>query len=150
MNNILDGFTERLYVQVIEALQAAYDSVPDANKASAAGIDTADLDRIIRVVAAYGRPMIMGFHNVVEKLHNVAGYFPTDSYPNVPMADLDEIRGNGFVSVYKGTPVVKLPNYIINEKTNAEWLLDESKLFICKKSYIQLDLLNGMRTKCLV
>lgn len=129
MNNILDGFTERLYVQVIEALQAAYDNVPAANKANANNIDTAALDDIIRVIAAYGRPMIMGFHNVIEKLNNTIGT-TTNFQPNIPAADLDEIRGQGFVSIYKGTPVVKLPNYIVNEKTNAEWLLDESKLFI--------------------
>jgi len=129
MNNILDGFTERLYVQVIQALQAAYVNVPAANRAAGADIVTAELDDIIRVVAAYGRPMIMGFHNVIEKLNNIIGGASTFQ-PNIPTADLDEIRGNGFVSIYKGTPVVKLPNYIINEKTNDEWLLDESKLFV--------------------
>ena len=126
MNNILDGFTERLYVQVIEALQAAV--VPDANQGSAAGVNKTELDAIIRVVSAYGRPIIMGFHNVVEKIHNLVDI--TNANPNLPVQDLDEIRGRGFVSVYKGTPVVKLPNYIIDENTNEEWLLDESKLFI--------------------
>ena len=129
-NNILDGFIERLYVQVVEALQAVQADVPAANKASASGIDTQKLDDVIRVIAAYGQPMIMGFQEVVQKIHNVAGYVPANSYPNVPAADLDEIRGRGYVGIYKGTPVVKLPNYIVDENTNAEWLLDEGKLFI--------------------
>ena len=128
MNNILDGFIERLYIQVVEALQAT--EVPEANRGSAAGIDTQNLDDIIRVVSAYGSPMIIGFHEVVQKLHNVGGYVPANSYPNVPQADLDDIRSRGYVGIYKGTPIVLLPNYIVNERTNDAWLLNEGMLFI--------------------
>lgn len=126
--NILDGFIERLYVQVIEAMQAAESTVPAANVDSASGIDYDALDDIIRVISTYGRPVIMGFHKVVSKITNIPTW--TSSYPNVPAKDLEEIRGQGFVNVYKGTPIVLLPNYIVDENTNAEWLLDESRLFI--------------------
>lgn len=126
MNNILDGFVERMYVQVIEALQAV--AAPAANIASGAGIVNKDLDGVIRVVAAYGRPMILGFHNVISKINN-SGFIALGN-PITPASDLDELKQNGYIGLYKGTPVVKLPNYIVNETTNAEWLLDESKLFI--------------------
>lgn len=126
MDNILDGFVERLYVNVIEALQNA--TVPEANKGAAAGFDPEAIDPVIRVVAAYGRPIIMGFHNTVAKITNAQGW--TGTYPNVPAGDLADIRDYGMVGVYKGTPVIKLPNYIANEVTNDEWLLDESKMFI--------------------
>jgi len=116
------------YVQVVEALQAAV--VPAANRGSAAGISNTVLDDIIRVVSAYGTPMIMGFHEVVRKLNNVAGFLPANSYPNVPAADLDEIRGRGYVGIYKGAPIVLLPNYVVNEFTNADWLLNEGMLFV--------------------
>lgn len=128
MNNILDGFVERLYVQVIEALQAARTSVPAANTGSAAGFDPATVDGIIRVVAAYGSPMIVGFHNVISKINN-SGFISTGS-PTNPTSDLDEIKEKGYIGKYKGTPIVKLPNYIVNETTNAEWMLDEGDLFI--------------------
>lgn len=126
MNNILDGFVERMYIQVVEALQAA--TVPAANQASAAGIDNAELDGVIRVVAAYGRPTIVGFHNVISKINNAG--FISSSTPNVPTSDLDEIKNKGYVGIYKGTPIIKLPNYILDENTNATWALDENKLFI--------------------
>ena len=125
MNNILDGFVERLYVQVIEALQAA--TVPAANQASAADINTTELDAIIRVIAAYGSPVIMGFHNVISKINN--SQFISDSNPNTPTSDLDEIKDKGYIGKYKGVPIVKLPNYILDEQ-NTTWMLDESKLFI--------------------
>lgn len=126
MNNILDGFVERLYVQVIEALQAV--SAPAANQGAGAGVDPDELDPVIRVVAAYGAPIILGFHNLITQINNAK--VVTGAYPNVPGSDLDEIKANGYVGLYKGTPVIKLPNYIVDEATNDKWLLDENKLFI--------------------
>jgi hypothetical protein len=134
MANIMDGFVERLYVQVIEALQAAAGLVPDANVGSAADIDYEQLDSIIRVISAYGQPMIMGFRSVVQKITNgmINDTANTSAawYPNIQTSDLDEIKARGYVGVYKGVPIVLLPNYIINEQTNEDWLLDESYLFI--------------------
>ena len=129
MNNILDGFVERLYVQVIGALRAAEGNVPAANKASASGFVAAEMDKVIRTVSAYGTPMIMGFHTAVDKILTVAGTI-SNLQPNISTQDLDEIRGRGYVSIYKGVPVVKLPNYIVNEKTNAEFLINENIIFV--------------------
>jgi hypothetical protein len=129
MNNILDGFVERLYVQVINALRAAEGNVPAANKASASGFVAAEMDKVIRTVSAYGTPMIMGFHTAVDKILTVAGTI-SNLQPNISTQDLDEIRGRGYVSIYKGVPVVKLPNYIVNEKTNAEFLINENIIFV--------------------
>jgi len=129
MANILDGFVERMYVLVIEALQAAQSVVPAANKAAAAGFVKADMDKVLRTISAYGTPTIIGFHSVISKINNVELAIGTAS-PNTPVSDLDEIKDKGYIGRYKGVNVVKLPNYIINEVTNADWLLDESFLFI--------------------
>lgn len=126
MNNILDGFVERLYVQVIEALQALATYAPAANIDSGADVDSSALDPLVRIVAAYGQPTIFGFHNLVSKFTNVQG----TTNPNIPASDLDEIKNRGYVNIYKGTPIVLLPNYIVDENTNTEWLLGEEYLFI--------------------
>jgi len=128
MNNILDGFVERMYVLVVEALQAASGSVPAVNTASAAGFAPASIDPILRVIATYGVPTIMGFHNVITKINNNG--FIASSNPTLPASDLEEIKNNGYIGKYKSVPVIKLPNYILNEVTNATWMLDEAKLFI--------------------
>jgi len=129
MNNILDGFVERMYVQVIEALQTAGSYSPAANATTASGFVQASIDPIIRIIAAYGSPMILGFRSVVDKINNIIAA-PAYSTATAPNSDLDEIKAQGYVGKYKGTPVVVLPNYITNEVTNATWLLDESFLFI--------------------
>lgn len=128
MNNILDGFVEKLYKEVIEAMQALYSSAPAANTGTASGWAPATVDPIIRIVAAYGSPIIVGFHNVLSQINN--SQFITSSNPNTPQSDLDELKDKGYIGKYKGTPIVKLPNYIINEVTNAEWLLTEQHVFI--------------------
>ncbi len=128
MNNILDGFVERLYLQVIGALREASTYAPAANRGSASGIDKDQLDDIIRVVGAYGKPVIMGFHKTISKIDNLVPV--ATATPNFPSEDLSEIRSKGYVSLYKGIPVVLLPNYIVDENTNAEWLLEEDMLYI--------------------
>lgn len=129
MSNILDGFVERMYVQVIEALQTAANYVPAVNAVSASGFVQTTIDPVIRIISAYGSPMIMGFRSVVDKINNIIAA-PAYATYTAPASDLDEIKKQGFVGTYKGTPIVVLPNYITNEVTNASWLLDESFLFI--------------------
>jgi len=128
MNNILDGFEERLYVEVIQALQTSGNYSPAINQDSGAGIVQADFDALVRIVAAYGRPMILGFKQAISKLNNMVGW--TSASPNISTQDLEDYRNKGFVGTYVGTPVVELQNYITDETTNANWLLDESFIFI--------------------
>lgn len=129
MNNILDGFVEKLYKEVIDALQVSSSYVPAVNFGHANGISATVLDPLIRIVAAYGSPTIFGFYSVVSKFSNALTPAANNS-PNVPTSDLDEIKSRGYVTMYKGVPVVLLPNYIIDETTNASWLVNESFLFI--------------------
>jgi hypothetical protein len=49
--------------------------------------------------------------------------------PNVAAADLEDIRNHGRVSSYRGTPVIVLPNYFMDE-SNSQWMFNESQLFI--------------------
>lgn len=119
------GFVDRILVNVVSCLRASYANLPAANKASGNAL-TAGLDPIIRVVSAYGRPVIMAFRTEAEKiLHSIGA----DYVPNVPVQDIDEIRSKGFVSIYKGTPIVIIPNYLMDEN-NTQWLFKENDVFV--------------------
>ena len=125
---IAKGFVELIYREVIEALRATKTLVPNANYGSGNDINEAELRKIIRTVSAYGSPVIIAFQSEAEKLLNVAGAVGVIN-PNIAAADLDEIRNNGRVSIYKGTPIIVLPNYFMDE-SNEDWMFEESDLFI--------------------
>lgn len=127
MNIIRDGFVERIYIKVVEALRTAKTIAPAANIASGNGFDAAAVDKLIRIAGAYGNPIIMGFRSALTNIMNLAGR--QASNPNVSGADLDDIRNRGIVTVFHGVPVVELPNYLV-DNNNAEFVFKEGDLFI--------------------
>ena len=127
MNNILDGVQYQIFKDIVSALRTIKGQAPAANVQSAEGLDTDLVDGIIRVVSAYGRPIIICFHNLAVKFNNLVGV--PGATPNFPSQDLDEIRNQGYVTVYKGTPVVNIPNYLLDED-NASWMFSEADAFI--------------------
>jgi hypothetical protein len=106
---ITNAWTERIFRDVVDALFAAAAAAPSANKASGSSFSQADLDDVIEVIGAYGNPFIFGFRKSVSKIANVG---LTNTGGAVP-ADLIDIRTQGFVQLYKGVPVVMMPDYFI-------------------------------------
>ena len=134
MDNILKGITYQVYVEVVNALRTIYSIAPAANKHSANALDVTAFDNIVRVVGAYGNPVIVCFESFANKFANAFG--EASKYnPNVPAADLDDIRNYGRVQMYKGRPIVVVPNFITNENTNATWAFSEADCFILPAGY---------------
>lgn len=134
MDNILKGITYQVYVEVVNALRTIYSIAPAANKHSANALDVTAFDKIVRVVGAYGNPVIVCFESFANKFANVFGT-PNQYNPNVPAADLDDIRNYGRVQMYKGRPIIVVPNFITNEATNAKWAFSEADCFILPAGY---------------
>ena len=128
MANITNGFVERIYVKSVQALRTAKTLAPAANLVDVTSetFDEAAMDKMIRIASAYGTPVIMGFRSAIAKINNGAGWTQT---PNISNKDAEDIRSRGFVNVYKGVPVVELPNYLVDE-TNAEYVFNEGDIFI--------------------
>ena len=126
---IAEGLVEKVWIEVVKALRAAYATVPAKNKATATGdtIDLAGIDKIIRTIGAYGKPVILGFSSLIDQISNKVGF--NGATPNLPNADLDDIRNMGYVGLYKGIPVIKLPNYLVDE-SNTEWVFKETDIFV--------------------
>lgn len=127
MANITQGFVEQIYIKTVQAMRTAKTLAPAANIKSGNGIQPNDLDALIRIAAAYGSPMIIGFKSAIAKINNATGW--TGVTPTLPDADKDDVRNRGFVGVYHGTPVVELPNYLIDE-TNSGFVFGEGDLFV--------------------
>lgn len=126
MANITNGFVERIYINAVKALRTAKTLAPAANIESGNGFVEATMDKLIRIASAYGTPVIMGFRSAITKINNGAGWTKT---PNISAKDAEDIRARGFVNVYKGVPVVELPNYLVDE-TNTEFVFNEGDIFI--------------------
>lgn len=125
---VTTGLTEKIFLEVIEALRVAKTDAPAANISSGADVDFSELDRLIRIIRAYGTPIIIGFDSVTSKIYNNSATWGSIT-PNIPEADLNELRSQKIVSVYKGTQLVTLPNYL-TDNTNENWALQEKDLFI--------------------
>lgn len=128
MDNILKGITYQVYVDVVAALRTAKTLAPAANRYNGDDLQPDKFDGIVRIVSAYGKPVIMCFESFANKFANVVS--GSSWNPNVPAADLDDIRNYGRVQMYKGHPVVVIPNFITDELTNAEWAFSEADCFI--------------------
>ena len=126
INTIADAFTEKVFVEVMEALQAAAAAAPSVNRTTtaAASFSASGLDAIIRIISAYGNPVIMGFRKELGLLNNALG-------SDYSLADYDDIRSQGYVGIYKGTPLVELPNYLITHSGSvASFLFQEGTIYI--------------------
>lgn len=134
MDNVLKGLTFQIYVEVVNALRTIYTLAPAANVHSAAGLVANEFDNIVRIVNQYGNPVIMCFESFANKFMNQFGE-AANYNPNMPFADLDDIRNYGRVQMYKGKPIVVIPNFITNELTNAEWAFSEADCFILPAGY---------------
>lgn len=126
MANIRDGFVERVYIKTVQALRTAKSLAPAANIKAGSGFVAASVDDLVRIAAAYGTPIILGFRAAISKINN-GGW--TSYNPSISQKDLDDLRAKGFVTEYKGTPVVELPNYLIDE-TNSGFVFKEGDIFI--------------------
>lgn len=122
LNIITNAWTERIFRDVVDALFTAAAAAPAANQESGATFAAADLDNVIEVVSAYGNPFIFGFRKSVSKIINVT----LTNAGGAVMADLDDIRRQGFVQIYKGIPVVMLPDYFL-DLNNSTFVFAEYK-----------------------
>lgn len=123
---IIEGLEEAVYKAIYAELIAAYTNVtmPTANKATYAGFDQESMDRLISVVSSYGDGAILFCSKLfASKMSNeIDGKY-------LPEADKNEIRTQGYVGLYKGTPVVVLP-IATEDELNTKWAYDPSFCFV--------------------
>lgn len=118
---VMEGLDEVIYVEIAKALKAGLNQLPAANKASAAGFDEAELDKLIAVARAYGDPTIYCTYELAAKI------LPPDAWVSEKMKD--ERNSQGYISVYKGNRVIVMPQSFEDE-TNSKKVIDPSDLWI--------------------
>lgn len=126
-NNVLEGFEEKIYKEVFNALAEGQSAAGTGYNAITTNTTKATLgsaiDSVLPVVKAYGIPTIFGSYAALSNIYNPLA--ASSGYPNVE--DSADIRRYGFVQVYKGVRCVELPNYLVG---GSDWFYDDDKVFV--------------------
>lgn len=126
MDIITEGLTDAAYGEVQKALTAAVNAVgrPDANKVIDTAFNGDNMFKLVSTVKAYGGNAVifatpefvgaMGPDAIVPVGANYQGIY----HPQ----DLDAIHNTGYINIFRGTPVVQLPQSFIDESNTTTWL----------------------------
>lgn len=125
MEIINEGLIEAVYCEVQKALQAAYSQSNARNRACTNGFDADAMRRLIGTVKAYGAGAVifatpqfveaMGPDAIVKPLDNAQGIYHPD--------DINDIHTKGRISIFRGTPIVEIPQSFLDENNDA-WVID--------------------------
>lgn len=118
---LLEGLEESLYADVATALAGTVDSMPANNKASVAGFDATEMNKILSTVRAYGTPVILCTQAFAATITPEAGF--------IGDAEKSDMRNLGYIGKYNGAEVVIIPQSFTDE-TNTVKEIDESKAWI--------------------
>lgn len=127
MSIITTGLTDEIYYEIQKALKAALNASarPAANKYTGNTYVSSEMQKLVNVAKAYGDSAIiyacpefiaaMGPDAIVPAISGVAQgvYHPQD---------IDAIHSTGYVTMFRGTPIVKLENSFIDENNTKTWL----------------------------
>jgi hypothetical protein len=126
MEIITEGLTDAAYGEVQKCLTAAINAVgrPDANKVSDSAFDAENMFQLVSTVKAYGGGAAifaapefigaMGPDAIVPVGTNYQGVY----HPQ----DIDAIHNTGYINIFRGTPVIQLPQSFIDEKNEQTWI----------------------------
>ena len=131
MEIITEGLTDAAFGEVQKCLIAAKDAVgrPDANKVISDKFESDKMFKMVSVVKAYGGAAVifaapefvgeMGADAIVPVgVHEGARVHAGVYHPD----DIDAIHRTGYVNVFRGTPIVQIPQSYINEKNEKTWI----------------------------
>lgn len=128
---LTEAQTEAVYKEVQKALRGALNAQgrPDANKVSGSTFNADAMFKLIGVVRAYGNGAVifappefigaMGPDAIVP-----VGTYGT-SYPTQGVyhpQDIDAIHNTGYINLFRGTPIVQIPQSYVDENNEATYI----------------------------
>lgn len=126
MEVITTGLTDAVFGEVQKALVAAVDVVgrPTANKVIHAGFDSAAMFKLVNTVKTYG-----GSANIYATPEFIGEMGPdaivpgNSSYQGIyHPEDIDAIHKTGLIKIFRGTPVVEIPQSYVDESNTTTWI----------------------------
>ena len=125
---LVEAQTDAVYQQVQKALRAAFTKagVPANNRATGATFDATEMMKLISTVRAYGSGAVifappefvaaMGADAIVPV--PASGNYGGVYHPQ----DIDAIHNTGYINLFRGTPIVQIPQSWIDENNVETWI----------------------------
>ena len=126
MDIITEGLTDAAFGEVQKCLIAAANAIgrPDANKVIDSQFDSNKMFNLISTVKAYGGNAVifatpefvgaMGPDAIVPVGSNYQGVY----HPQ----DIDAIHNSGYINIFRGTPIVQIPQSYVDETNTKTWI----------------------------
>ena len=116
MEALMDGMLHRIYREIYNELMNGAALLGKMNKKETVGsFSTDDLNALLKVVKAYGDPVIVATSDYINDMGNEV---LEQAY--VTYADKEDIRNYGRILKYRGAPVVELPVSYEDETNTTE------------------------------
>lgn len=126
MDIITEGLTDAAFGEVQKCLIAAANAVgrPDANKVVENTFNGDKMFKLVSTVKAYGGSAVifatpefvgaMGPDAIVPVGTNYQGVYH--------QGDIDAIHNSGYINIFRGTPIVQIPQSFIDETNTKTWI----------------------------
>lgn len=127
---VTEGLINAVYVEVERALVAAYDNMPATNKYKGAW-SADEMVKLLTIVRAYGQPVIFACPEFIAKM-GADAIIPVATGTGQGVyspKDIEAIHDTGFIKVFRGAPVVEIPQSFVDE-TNTETYVDPSRAYV--------------------
>ena len=132
---LTEAQTDAVYQQVQKALRAAFSktNVPENNRASGATFSADEMMKLISTVRSYGNGAVifappefiaaMGADAIVpigvyDNSNTIAAATPGVYHPQ----DIDAIHNTGYINLFRGTPIIQIPQSFIDESNTKTWI----------------------------
>lgn len=118
MDIVTEGLTDAVFGEVQKALVAAFNVMPDTNKSTNSTFIPKEMLRIVNVVKAYGG------NAVIFATPEFIGEMGPDAIaPNTYHDDdIDAIHKTGRIKIFRGTPIVEIPQSFVDENNVQTWI----------------------------
>ena len=130
---LVEAQTDAVYQQVQKALRAAFSKagVPENNRATGASFDGAEMMKLISTVRAYGSGAVIFAPPEFVAAMGADAIVPITAYGDPAAAgiqgvyhpqDIDAIHNTGYINMFRGTPIVQIPQSFIDESNTTTWI----------------------------
>lgn len=131
MDIVAEGLEDAVYIEVQRALSAKMGAGTSSTNYISNAFDAAKFARLIMTVKAYGEGAVvfappefilgMGPDEIVAPTTSGVGIYHPD--------DIDAIHKSGRIKIFRGTPIVEIPQSFVDEGNKRVWI-DPSRAYI--------------------